>query len=164
MAGYGVIDPETGVQEGWVRDSDDALSMDGYSVTIAVATTDGTSGLAIINSAGALTFETDSQGDGYIARRLGVQTINPSTELDVVGKTKTVAFQMPTGASNEYVLTSDADGNGSWQSPGAVSLPPATCCGQMLYTIDGEHFTVETPITSRNGWLVNNSGLFLVKG
>jgi hypothetical protein len=162
--GYGVIDPEYGVREGWVRDSDNEISMDGYNCFIAITTTDGTSGLQEINGAGAITFEAKSNGDGYVARRLGIKTYNPSTELEVIGKTKTDAFQMPTGASPDYVLTSDAQGNGSWQSVGSISLPPATCCGQVLFSIYGTAFTAETPLTSRSGWMTNNSGTLLVTG
>lgn len=35
--------------------------------------------------------------------------------LNVSGKTKTINFQMTSGATNNYILTSDASGNGSWQ-------------------------------------------------
>jgi len=119
MTQYGKIDPEYGVREGWVRDENDEISMDGYNAFIAISTTDGTSGFSVINPTGATTFEAKSNGDGYVARRLGIKTHNPSTELDVIGRTKTNEFQMPTGAISDYVFTSDAYGNAEWKPAGA---------------------------------------------
>jgi len=40
-------------------------------------------------------------------------TINP--DLDVTGKTKTNTLQVMSGASPGYVLTSDGNGNATWQ-------------------------------------------------
>lgn len=48
--------------------------------------------------------------------RVGVNTSSPSETLDVNGKTKTTNLQMTFGATNNYVLTSDALGNGSWSN------------------------------------------------
>lgn len=49
---------------------------------------------------------------------LGIGTGNPETALEVAGTTKTTGFRMPTGATANYVLTTDASGNGTWQSGG----------------------------------------------
>ena len=46
---------------------------------------------------------------------VGIGTSSPSEKLDVAGKTKTTNIQITSGATNEYVLTSDASGNGTWQ-------------------------------------------------
>lgn len=46
----------------------------------------------------------------------GIGKTVPSEKLDVSGKTKTINFQMTSGATNGYVLTSDASGNASWQA------------------------------------------------
>jgi hypothetical protein len=46
----------------------------------------------------------------------GIGTTTPSEKLDVSGKTKTINFQMTSGATAGYVLTSDASGNASWQN------------------------------------------------
>ena len=46
---------------------------------------------------------------------VGIATIFPTQALDVNGTVRTVGFTMPSGASNTYVLTSDANGNGTWQ-------------------------------------------------
>ncbi len=46
---------------------------------------------------------------------VGIGTTTPSTKLDVNGKTKTAQLQITTGATDGYVLTSDAAGNATWQ-------------------------------------------------
>lgn len=47
-----------------------------------------------------------------------------------------------------------------------TGLPPATCCGQVLHSIDGVSFTPQLPLTAppNTGWLVNDSGHLLVVG
>ncbi len=40
--------------------------------------------------------------------------------LNVAGQTRTTSFTMPTGAGNNYVLTSDGGGNASWQSMSSI--------------------------------------------
>lgn len=45
---------------------------------------------------------------------VGIGYTNPSTTLDVNGKTRTTTLQVTTGATNGYVLQSDATGNASW--------------------------------------------------
>lgn len=47
---------------------------------------------------------------------------------------------------------------------GGGALPPATQLGQVLYSADGATFTVELPLTSRHGWLVNDAGEHIVVG
>jgi hypothetical protein len=49
--------------------------------------------------------------------KVGIGTPSPTERLEVEGTTKTTGFNMPTGASDGYVLTSDATGTGTWQSP-----------------------------------------------
>lgn len=46
---------------------------------------------------------------------LGIGSTAPGTKLDVAGKTRTQTFQLTTTPTNNYVLTSDASGNGTWQ-------------------------------------------------
>jgi hypothetical protein len=50
---------------------------------------------------------------------LGVGTRAPSEKLDVAGKTKTTNLQVTNGATAGNVLTSDASGNATWQTPAA---------------------------------------------
>lgn len=63
---------------------------------------------------------------------------------DIVGK-------IPTGV---FSLTQQGGG----------SLPPATQVGQVLYSPDGITFTVQQPLVSCNGWMVNDSCVLLVVG
>jgi len=48
--------------------------------------------------------------------KVGIGTTSPTERLDVAGTAQMTGFKMPTGASNGYVLTSDASGVGTWQS------------------------------------------------
>ncbi len=54
---------------------------------------------------------------------VGIGLTNPdaATKLDVNGKLKTSTFQMTTGATNGYILTSDASGNATWQAAPPIS-------------------------------------------
>ena len=45
-------------------------------------------------------------------------------DLEITSKTVTSSFQIPTGASNGYILTSDANGNASWQAGGSGGSGP----------------------------------------
>jgi hypothetical protein len=72
---------------------------------------------------------------------------------------------MPPGGTVNYVLTSDADGVGTWQDPGTASLPLPDCCGQILFATTSAAFTSELPLTADSGgWLTNNNGFLLVVG
>ena len=117
--GIGKIDPEYAVREGWARDSDDEIYMDGYNAFIQVTTRDGTTGFHVKNDIGAVAFSSKSDGDGYVAKKLGVGTYFPETEVEVIGKTRTDQFQVTENATAGYVLTSDTDGNATWQAAGA---------------------------------------------
>lgn len=48
---------------------------------------------------------------------IGTSSITGGFVLDVAGAVKATAIRLTTGKNNGYVLTSDADGDGSWQSP-----------------------------------------------
>jgi hypothetical protein len=79
-------------------------------------------------------------GTGSTKGYVGFGTENPTEKVDVNGKTKTISFQMTSGATNGYVLTSDGSGNATWQvstggSGGATSATTTTInfTGQTIY-------------------------------
>jgi len=49
--------------------------------------------------------------------------------------------------------------NGIISGPG---LPKPTQVGEVLYSVNGENFSVAIPLTSDQGWLVNDQGILLV--
>lgn len=53
---------------------------------------------------------------------VGIGTNSPTTELEVIGMTKTDELQIPTGAVNGHFLKSDAEGKGSWSQLNAGDL------------------------------------------
>ncbi len=54
---------------------------------------------------------------------IGIGTISPSQKLDVAGTIKMLGLQLPTGAQENYVLTSDASGIGTWEDFSSGVLP-----------------------------------------
>lgn len=72
---------------------------------------------------------------------LGIGTLIPGQVLDVNGTVRTVGFTMPTGASNTYVLTSDANGKGSWSpASGGSGANPGGSATQLQYQVNGTTF------------------------
>ncbi len=68
-----------------------------------------------------LTLDADVGAAGIIALgvggdKVGIGTITPASQLDVVGTAEMDGFKMPTGAANGRVLTSNASGVGTWQA------------------------------------------------
>jgi hypothetical protein len=51
------------------------------------------------------------------AQNVGIGTSSPTEKLEVDGKTKTTTFQLTNGATDGYVLQSDANGNATWAPP-----------------------------------------------
>jgi hypothetical protein len=51
--------------------------------------------------------------------KVGIGTTSPTERLDVAGTAKMTGFEMPTGASNGFVLTSNGSGVGTWAAPAA---------------------------------------------
>ncbi|MEI8204838.1 MAG: beta-propeller fold lactonase family protein, partial [Bacteroidota bacterium] len=80
------------------------------------------------------------------AGNVGIGTSTPSTKLEIRGTTKTTNFQMPTGATKNYVLTSDSLGNARWAKSEldaiASSTPKDFSCASSIGSIT----TASTPI------------------
>lgn len=66
--------------------------------------------------------------------------------------------------SDGYFYARDMFGVFNLRSGQGGGLPPATQLGQVLYSIDGASFTVQLPLTSCHGWLINNDGELIVVG
>jgi hypothetical protein len=62
-------------------------------------------------------------GRGYFSGNVGIGVLNPVVKLDVDGSIRVMGFQMPSGAAEGRVLTSDASGIGTWQLPPPPSGP-----------------------------------------
>ena len=74
-------------------------------------------------------------GSGSTRGYVGIGTETPDSLLTVNGKTKTTQFQMTSGATNGYVLTSDGSGNASWQlSTGGGSFTGGTVTGSTTFS------------------------------
>jgi hypothetical protein len=52
--------------------------------------------------------------------KIGIGTNTPQDLLDVDGRLRTREFRMPTGAANNFILTSDGIGVGTWKSLAAI--------------------------------------------
>jgi hypothetical protein len=87
----------------------------------------------------------------FATGEIGMGTLTPDHELDVVGTVQMTGFSMPAGAAEGYVLTSDASGVGSWQLPVDEQELPTGVYGQTLRH-DGADWVADT-------FLYNNGGL-----
>ena len=77
------------------------------------------------------------------------------TELDILGKTKTTNFQLTSGAVNNYILQSDASGNGTWVAVSSI-IPTTTVSNTS--SVNSLTTTVNT-ITSSAVNIINSNAL-----
>lgn len=94
-----------------------------FSQNVGIGTSQPFSKLSVRGntSIGASYINTPAPNNGLIVEgRTGIGTPLPSDALEVVGKTKTVFFQLTNGAVNNYILVSDAVGNGTWTNPATL--------------------------------------------
>ncbi len=76
-------------------------------------------------------------------RYIGINNLTPTQQLDVTGTVKMTGFQLPTGAVNNYILTSDGSGIGTWRAnSGSVSSVAMTGDGTIFNsTVAGSPIT-----------------------
>lgn len=124
-----------------------ALSFLGTSVFAAWPVTAGdgesilysTNPLAVSMKSGGTTMSWTLAGDSALAH-IGVSLSALSTRTEVTsssiatGDLVVDSFEMPTGASDGYVLTSDGSGNASWSDPTTIETPRDK---EYSFTIDG---------------------------
>jgi hypothetical protein len=75
---------------------------------------------------------------GYSTMRIYPTSAYISGDFAVYGTTFTDGFDMDTGASAGYVLTTDASGAGTWQPPAAVPDADWTISGSDVYHLGGK--------------------------
>jgi Chaperone of endosialidase len=110
-----------GFKAGYTNVNGDNNTLLGYSADVATNNLDNATAIganAIVGASNSLVLG----GTGAYAVKVGIGTTTPSEVLDIVGKTKTTTFQLTNGATNGYVLQSDASGNGTWVNPTAFSI------------------------------------------
>lgn len=95
---------------------------------------------------------------------LGIGYTNPSDKLEVNGKTKTTNLQITNGATANYVLQSDAAGNGSWvnNNGGFTHYLGELYLGGVIFELhkeaDGlEHGLVVSTTQGSGSWQTTNS-------
>ena len=60
------------------------------------------------------------------------------------------------------IYTINSGSNEKLAISSSISQPSQV--GQILFSVDGLSFTPETPVTSQQGWLVNEEGILIVNG
>jgi hypothetical protein len=84
--------------------------------------------------------------------RVGIGTLDPTTELEVVGTAKMEGFEMPTGASSGRVLTCDASGVGTWLDPPGGTIGGSGSGSYIAkFTGSGASTTIGNSVIFENG-------------
>lgn len=127
------------------------------------AEVDGTPTLTSVP--GRIIFKTTQAGNSGSAERVritssgnvGIATTAPSEKLEVNGKTKTTNLQVTNGATNGYVLQSDASGNSTWVNPTTLSNGNWTTIGTNQYNALSGNVGIGTASPSRPLHVVGTS-------
>lgn len=92
-----------------------SLNIGGNAATATTAATVTTAAQPTITSVGTLT-------SLLVSGNVGINSTTPGQKLDVVGTVRMTGFNIASGASNGYILTSDASGNGTWKIAAAANV------------------------------------------
>ncbi len=65
---------------------------------------------------------------------VGIGSSTPTNKLEISGTTKTTNLQITSGATSNYLLQSDASGNGTWVDPSTLSTTNWTTSGSNQYS------------------------------
>jgi trimeric autotransporter adhesin len=87
---------------------------------------------------------------------VGIGVSNPSEALEVSGKTKTTNFQLTNGATNSYILQSDANGNGSWVNSTSLNNGNWTTSGNDQFSALSGHVGIGTSTPTEKLQVVGN--------
>jgi len=129
-----------------MNNSSSFLFVNGTSGNVGVGTTLPSALLEI----GIQKFDVLSTGN------VGIGSITPGQVLDVQGTVRMTGFSLSTAPNNEYVLTTDSSGNGTWGTP--PTLPGWTQSGSNVYTSGSNNVGVGTS-TPQGGFVVNNGNV-----
>lgn len=61
------------------------------------------------------------EGNLNVGTNVGIGSLSPGAQLDINGTARMKGFIDTTSPSNNYIMTSDAAGNGTWQAAGAAT-------------------------------------------
>ena len=93
---------------------------------------------------------------------------DPATTDDESEGYEPFSLWLNTNTDRVFINVDNSLGAAIWiditQSGGTGALPTPTQKGQVLFSVDGASFTIELPLTSPDGWLVNEAGLLIVVG
>lgn len=118
------------------------------------------------NGSGGFTNVSGSSTDGT---NVGINSASPGQRLDIQGTIRTTAFNLSTAATNNYVLTTDSNGNGSWQPATGGAASAAGGTNAVQYNSGSATFAGNEAVLSFNGTNVgigttNGLSLFDVRG
>ncbi|MCE2928518.1 MAG: hypothetical protein LW817_02680 [Candidatus Caenarcaniphilales bacterium] len=115
-----------------------------------------------MSGAGDLAVNTNQFYVDTSTSNIGIGTTSPSSKLVVRGTTTVNGFTMTSGAVNNYVLTSNVSGTGSWTNPSGITAGNANTIDgldslQFLRSDTSDQFTSGT-LTTATGTILRVNG------
>ncbi|AYQ31476.1 tail fiber domain-containing protein [Runella sp. SP2] len=114
-----------GATNGYILQSDangNALWKDPSSLPITFSETDPKVGALTANALPKWNGTKLTDGTMVDNGNIGIGVASPTNKLEVAGTTKTTNFQLTNGATNGYILQSDANGNAVWKNPTSLGI------------------------------------------